>query len=155
VVTIPSALGSYRIHGRNDGAASRLDVAQFQLHVVRALQRHVYAQRIAGRVGIEIEDRAINGSLSYLPYRLASLLLAAKTHPIVGDTASAVLFDVFRALPKAQGMSPRGKLTIAVWAALVVMLPRAMETRLILWRFVPAARPHVLRIALSRLGLIR
>jgi hypothetical protein len=83
------------------------------------------------------------------------LLLAAKTHPIAGDTAFVILSDVFRALPKAQGMSPRGKFTIAVWATLVVMLPRTVERRLILWRFVPAARPQVLRRALSRLGLIR
>jgi glycosyltransferase involved in cell wall biosynthesis len=155
VVTIPSALGSYRIHGRNDGAASRLDVAQFQLHVVRALQRHVYAQRIARRAGIDIEDRAINGSLSYLPYRLASLRLAPMTHPIVGDSAFAVLTDVMRALPKAQGMSSRSKLTIAVWAALVVVLPANAGSRLILWRFVPAARPQSLRLALLKFGVFR
>jgi hypothetical protein len=155
VVTIPSALGSYRIHGRNDGAASRLDVAQFQSHVIRAQQRHVYAQRIAGRVGIEIEDRAINGSLSYLPYRLASVHLAPTTHPIDGDSALAAFRDVLFALRKPQGMSPGAKTVIALWTALVVALPRAVGDRLILWRFVPAARPQVLRATLLRVGVLR
>lgn len=155
VVTVPTALGSYRIHGRNDGAASRLDVQQFQLHVVRAWQRHVYAQRMARRVGIDIDDQAINLSLSYLPYRLASLRVAPATHGVAGDSAFAVLRDVLRACPKPQGMSPKAKLVIVVWTALVAMLPRGAGKRLILWRFVPAARPQALRAALSKLGLVR
>ena len=155
VLTVPKALGSYRIHGRNDGAASTLDVKQFQLHVVRALQRHVYAQRIARRVGLVIEDRAINGSLSYLPYRLASLRLAAATHPIAGDSSFKVLGDVLRALPKPQGMSTKGKLAIAVWTALIAVLPREAGNQLILWRFVPAARPQALRATLLKIGIIK
>jgi glycosyltransferase involved in cell wall biosynthesis len=155
VLTVPKTLGSYRIHGRNDGAASTLDVKQFQLHVVRALQRHVYAQRIARRVGLEIRDDAINGSLSYLPYRLASLRLNPATHPIANDGSFAVFRDVLRALPKPQGMSAKGKATIAVWAALVALLPRQAGNQLILWRFVPAARPKALRATLLKLGVIR
>jgi len=155
VVTIPMALGSYRIHGRNDGAASRLDAQQFQLHVVRARQRHVYAQRIARRVGIAIEDRAIDASLSYLPYRLASLRLAPAAHPIDGDSAGAVLLDVLRAVSKPQGMSAKGKLVIGVWTMLVALLPRRAGNRLILWRFVPGARPQALRATLLKLGVIR
>jgi glycosyltransferase involved in cell wall biosynthesis len=155
VVTVPTALASYRVHGRNDGAASSLDVAQFQLHVVRAWQRHIYAQRIAKRVGIEIEHRAINGSLSYLPYRLSSLRLGPGTHPISDDSSGAVLFDVLRAFFKPQGMSWRSKLAIAVWATFAVTLPRRAAERLILWRFVPAGRPKPLRRGLALLGLIR
>jgi hypothetical protein len=115
----------------------------------------VYAQRIARRVGIEVADEAINGSLSYLPYRLASLRLSPSTHPIAGDNGAAVLFDVLRALPKPQGMSPKGKLAIGVWTVLVVLLPKIASDRLILWRFVPAARPQALRNTLHRLGVIR
>ncbi|KQP43202.1 glycosyltransferase family A protein [Pseudorhodoferax sp. Leaf274] len=155
VLTIPHVLGCYRIHGRNDGAASRLDVKQFQLHVVRAQQRHAYARRIAQRVGIDIKPDAINGSLSYLPYRLASLRLEPQTHPIPGDSAGAVWLDVVQALFKPQGMSAKGKTAIGVWTTLVALLPRKAGNRLILWRFVPAARPQALRTALSRLGVIR
>jgi glycosyltransferase involved in cell wall biosynthesis len=155
VLTVPEVLGSYRIHGRNDGAASGLDVRQFQLHVVRALQRHVYAQRIARRVGIEIDDRAIDRSLSYLPYRLAALRLAPESHPIAGDGEWAVLRDVFLAMPMPQGMSVKAKLIIATWATLVAVLPRGWCNRLILWRFVPASRPQALRTTLTRMGVMR
>ena len=155
VFTIPRALGSYRIHGRNDGAASRLDAQQFKLHVERALQRHHYAQRIARRVHIHIADNAINGSLSYLPYRLASLQISPSTHPIPADSAVAIWWDVIRALPKPQGMSAKGKITIGLWTTLITMLPRRAGLHLILWRFVPAQRPQFLRNALVKLGVMR
>lgn len=155
VITIPRALGSYRIHGRNDGAASRLDAQQFQLHVERALQRHRYAQRIARRVHIHITDNAINGSLSYLPYRLASLQISPSTHPVPGDSAAAIWWDVMRALPKPQGMSTKGKTTIGLWTTLIALLPHSVGLQLILWRFVPAERPQFLRTALVKLGVIR
>jgi glycosyltransferase involved in cell wall biosynthesis len=155
VVTIPLALASYRVHGRNDGAASSLDLAQIQLHVVRSWQRHVYAQRVSRRVGIEIEHGAINRSLSYLPYRLSSLRLAPATHPIADDALGAVLFDVLRALFKPQGKSWRSKMAIAVWATFVVALPRRAAERLVLWRYVPARRPQPLRKGLSLFGVVR
>jgi glycosyltransferase involved in cell wall biosynthesis len=155
VLTVPKVLASYRIHGRNDGAASRLDPAQFHLHVVRTLQRHAYAQRIAARVGIKVADNALNASLSYLPYRLASLRLSPTNHPIARDTAWKILGSVLRALPQPQGMSPRNKAVIAVWTLLVTVLPKTAGDRLILWRFVPAARPQALRSTLLKLGVIR
>jgi glycosyltransferase involved in cell wall biosynthesis len=155
VVTIPLALASYRVHGRNDGAASQLNVAQIQLHVVRAWQRHLYAQRIARGVGIEIEHGAVNRSLSYLPYRLSSLRLGAATHPIQDDSSAAVLLDVLHALFKPQGMAWKGKVSIGAWAVLVALSPRSASRRMILWRFVPAARPKLLRSMLLSLGVVR
>jgi glycosyltransferase involved in cell wall biosynthesis len=155
VVTVPVVLASYRVHGRNDGAASSLDVRQIQLHVVRTWQRHVYAARIARRVGIEIKHGAVNGSLSYLPYRVSSLRLGPQTHPLVGDSPGAALGDVLRALFKPQGMSWRNQCAVALWAALVLTLPRAAARRLVFWRFVPAGRPLPLRRGLALLGLIR
>lgn len=155
VVTIPTALGCYRVHGRNDGAASKLDAKQFNLHVFRALQRQTYTQGLARRASIDIKDGAINGSLSYLPYRLTSLQLAPSSHPIPNDSKRAVWLDVMRALFKPQGISAKGKATIGVWATLVTLLPHKAGNHLILWRFVPAARPQGLRTALLKLGVIR
>lgn len=155
VLTVPVTLGSYRVHGRNDGAASRLDVKQFQLHVVRAQQRHAYAKRMAQRVGIHLKPGAINSSLSYLPYRLASLRLDPQTHPIVGDNVGKLWVDVMQAIFKPQGMSVKGKITIGVWATLVALTPRDTGLKLVLWRFVPAARPKFLRNTLMRFGLVR
>jgi len=155
VITIPKALGCYRVHGRNDGAASKLDAKQFNLHVVRALQRQAYTRRIALRAGTPIQDDAINNSLHYLPYRLASLRIGPSTHPIPNDSAGRIWLNVLRALLIPQGMSAKGKTTIGVWATLVALLPQAMGMKLILWRFVPAARPQFIRTTLLKLGVIR
>ena len=155
VATIDAPLGQYRVHGRNDGAASRLDASQFHLHVVRARQRSAYVRQVARRVGIEVSDKALDLSLHYLPYRLASLQLAQATHPIAGDSAWAVFTDVLRALQTPQGLSPKARWMLGLWAALVVLLPRKAGNRLILWRFVPAERPQALRATLLKLGVIR
>lgn len=155
IITVPKALGSYRVHGRNDGAASKLDAKQFHLHVVRALQRQTYTRRVALRAGTEIKYGAINRSLHYLPYRLASLRIGPTTHPIPNDNAGRIWLDMLRALWVPQGMSAKGKTTIGVWATLVALLPRDMGMKLILWRFVPAARPQFIRATLLKLGVIR
>ena len=155
VLTLDAPLGKYRVHGRNDGAASRLDAAQFNLHVVRAQQRHRYFQRIAGSVGVEVPDDALDRSLHYLPYRLASLRLAPATHAVARDSGLAVWRDTLRALFVPQGVAPKGRLMIGVWTTLVLLLPRPLGNRLILWRFVPAARPQALRATLLKLGVIR
>ncbi|WP_367849552.1 glycosyltransferase family 2 protein [Rhodoferax sp. WC2427] len=155
VVTIPTALGCYRVHGRNDGAASKLDAKQFHLHVVRARQRQTYTLHLAKRAGIEIQDDAINNSLHYLPYRLASLRIAHQTHPIPKDNVGAVWRDVMRAMSKPQGISVKGRTTIAVWTTLIALLPQAAGMKLILWRFVPAARPQFLRSTLLKFGIIK
>jgi hypothetical protein len=62
---------------------------------------------------------------------------------------------VLRALFKPQGMSWRNQCAVALWAALVLTLPRAAARRLVFWRFVPAGRPLPLRRGLALLGLIR
>lgn len=155
VITIPSSLGCYRMHGRNDGAASKLDANQFHLHVVRARQRQTYTQQVAKLADIEIPGDAINNSLQYLPYRMASLRIAPATHPLPYDNSGLVLLDVLAALFKPQGVSFKGKVTIGLWTALVAILPRKLGMHLILWRFVPAERPQLLRTGLRKLGVIR
>lgn len=154
VLTVDEPLGSYRIHGRNDGAASRLDARQFQLHVQRARQRHRYVQAIAARRGWTIDDDALDRSLWYLPYRLASLRLDAAGHPIAGDSRARVLADLLRAVATPQGVPPKSTLALAVWLALVALLPSGWAQKLMLWRFVPTARPQRLRATLRSLRLI-
>ncbi|MEN3347360.1 MAG: hypothetical protein V7632_995 [Bradyrhizobium sp.] len=155
VVTIPAPMGSYRIHGRNDGAVSKIDRQQLVLHVVRAQQRHRYAQRIAMRMGLAIRDDAIDSSLGYLPYRLASLRMASDLHPLQGDRAAKVVLAATRAVFAPQGVAWAGRLALWTWTLLASVLPTRSAQRLILWRFAPATRPVVLRAGLRRLGILR
>jgi len=155
VVTVAEPLVSYRVHGRNDGAMSEVDGPKFAREVARTQARFAYAQRIATRAGLDMRDAALNRSLSYLPYRLASLRLASDQHPIPGDHRLKVLADVWRAAFWPQGVSAKGRAVLVAWSSLVALAPVSIARTLILWRFAPGARPKALRTALMRLRVIR
>ncbi len=155
VLTIAQPLVSYRVHGRNQGALSRLDVHQFERQTKRARQREAYAQRLAASVGFPLATDAIDRSLHYLCYRVGSLKLAPDRHPVPGDSVRRVLADVFAALSVPQGVTLEGRLTILAWAWMVCLAPRALAARLVLWRFAPTARPPVLHGLLVKLRVLR
>ncbi len=155
VLTLDKPLARYRVHGRNDGAVSQLDPKQMTLHVERTLQRHPYAMRIAAQAGLKFADGALNRSLSYLPYRLASLRLAPQQHPITGDSRMVVLRDALRAVRHPQGLGWTGRAVLLAWVSAVALAPQALAERLILWRFAPAARPKALGSVLRMLHVLR
>jgi glycosyltransferase involved in cell wall biosynthesis len=154
VLTIAKPLVSYRVHGKNDGAVSQVDGAKFAREVTRTQQRVAYAQRVARGAGLHMPDSALNRSLSYLPYRLASLRLAP-LHPIAGDSRLRVWIDVIKAALSPQGAAWKAHVTLFVWSTLVLLLPKNAARNLVLWRFAPATRPQFLRVALSRLKVVR
>jgi len=155
VITIPEPLVSYRVHGKNDGAMSEVDGPKFAREVSRTQARFAYAQRVAQSAGLDMKDAALNRSLSYLPYRLASLRLAPQLHPIAGDAGWKVVRDALRAATWPQGVSGKGRLVLVAWSTLVAFAPASLARTLILWRFAPGARPQALRKALVRLRVIR
>ena len=155
VLTIPKPLVSYRIHGRNQSALSRLDSPRFGMEVARALQGFAFAQRVAATVGVEVPAQAVNRSLILLPYRLASLRLAREHHPIAADSMASVLGDVTRAAFMPQGMALQARVVIWAWAWLVALTPLFIAQRLILWRFAAVRRPDLLRSVLIRFRVVR
>jgi glycosyltransferase involved in cell wall biosynthesis len=154
IVTVPKPLVAYRVHGRNDGAMSELDVARFGVELRRARWRFEYAQATARSVGATLPDRAFDRSLSVLPYRLASLCLAPERHPFARDTRGAVLRDMVRAVVTPQGLTWKARSTLLVWSGLVAASPRRARERLVAWRFVPSSRPQIVRRALGWLGVL-
>jgi len=155
VVTIAQPLVHYRVHGKNQGALSKLDVHQFERQMTRALQRQAYARSIADGAGIALPANAIDRSLGYLCYRVASLKLAPEKHPLQGDNALRFLRDVSMAFFAPQGVSFKGRLVMLAWAWAVCLLPVSLASRLILWRFAPNARPQALRGLLAKFKVVR
>jgi glycosyltransferase involved in cell wall biosynthesis len=152
VVTIAKPLVFYRIHGRNDGAMSTLDVTRFATELRRAQWRFRYAQRIASSVGMRIEDEVFGKSMPVLSYRLASLRLDPARHPIANDSAAKVLRDAARASLAPQGVGRRARITLLAWAGLVTFSPPPVSKRLVLWRFASTRRPAALRRLLRLVG---
>lgn len=155
VVTIAKPLVSYRVHGRNQGAMLDLDARQFARQLTRAQLRREYARSIGRSVGVELPERGVDRSLTYLCYRLSSLTVAPQSHPIAGDRAGRCVLDITRAFFAPQGVGLKARLSILAWAWGVWLLPAAWSRKLILWRFAPGARPHALRTLLTRLRVVR
>jgi glycosyltransferase involved in cell wall biosynthesis len=154
VVTIAKPLVSYRVHGRNQGAMSSLNVGRFAREIRRAQQRTVYAHEISKTVGLDVPTDAIMKSLRLLPYRIASLRLAPDDHPISGDSMAIALVDSIRGATTPQGTALRARLAIVVWSVMVALLPISLARRLVLWRFSAVMRPRFLRWLLSLLRIV-
>lgn len=155
VISIPKPLVSYRIHGSNDGAFSTLDVPRFAREVQRASMLFDYTRRIAQTAGIDVAPDAIRYSLTLLPYRVASRKLAPELHPWPDDSTWRMLKDLLHALRLPQGMSRNGKIAITIWALLVLLSPRVLASKFILWRFAAGSRPKALMNLLKAVGVLR
>lgn len=154
VVTIVKPLASYRVHGRNQGAMLSLDTRQFQRQMMRARGRRDYACRIAREAGIQLPERAVDRSLTYLCSRIASLRTAPASHPIPKDTLRRCLVDLCKAFFVPQGLTLKARLSILAWGTAVSLSPTVLSNKLILWRFAPSARPRALRTLLMRLRVV-
>jgi hypothetical protein len=155
VLTIAKPLASYRVHGKNQGALLTLDVRQFVRQLSRARLRQQYAMGIAATVGLQLDENAVDRSLTYLCYRLASLKLSPQTHPLPGDSLGRVVRDITAAFFAPQGLSTKARVAMLGWAWAVALLPHALAEKLVLWRFAPASRPQALRRWMTRLRVVR
>ena len=155
VVTIAKPLVSYRIHGRNDGAMSTFKVERLAREVARARWRFQYAQGIARSAGWSIPDAVFGNSLAVLPYRMASLRLAPRQHPIADDSLTAIVRDTVRACFVPQGRPLQARAALLAWTLLVASLPAAASQQLVLWRFASPSRPAALRRVMTALRVIK
>lgn len=155
VHTVAKPLVAYRIHGRNDGAFSTLDVERFSREVTRASQLFKYARAVAARVGVDVPSDSIHYSLTLLPYRVASLKLASSLHPWPEDRVLSLIKDLLTGIRRPQGQSRKAAIAVAVWVVAVLLSPRMIAEKLVLWRFAAGARPRILMTALRVVGVVR
>ena len=154
VLTIAEPLVSYRVHGRNQGAMATLDPKRFGFEVKRAFFRLRFARSAAHGVGVP-GDETLNRSLSFLPYRLASLKLLPTEHPIARDSSWKLARDLTAACFTPQGVSPRSRATLWAWGVSVLLVPREFSKELVRWRFAPASRPELLTRSLRALRVVK
>ncbi|MGE3303105.1 MAG: glycosyltransferase family 2 protein [Hyphomonadaceae bacterium] len=152
VTTINKPLCGYRVHGRNAGAASGLDVEQMKRVIVLALAQDAYVRKIAARRGASISRAAPWNSLWLLCYRAASYKFARSEHPIASDNFFRLFRDAIRAFLTPQG-NGRTSVILIVWVVTVMLLPKPISKHIALWRFSPQSRPRFLRDVLGRLRL--
>lgn len=154
VVTIDKPLVCYRVHGRNAGAMTRMEVGRLRVEVSRADWRFRYAQSLARAAGYDIPDSVRDNSLTVLAYRLASARLEPEKHPDPSDSVPGLLRHFARASFIEQGLSPQARSALLLWAALVGIGPRGAAERLVTWRFASSSRPRALRRVLQAFNVL-
>lgn len=154
VVTITQPLCNYRVHGRNDGAMTGLNVERIRRDLERGIATFAFAKRTAAGRGIEMSPAAPWNSLWLLPYRVASWKLDPKAHPVAGENMFRLIGDAVRACLTSQGHG-RTSLALLVWLTASAVLPRSLSRHVLLWRFAPQSRPRFLQDIMARLGVLR
>ncbi len=155
VLTIAKPLVSYRVHGRNHGAMAALDERRFAAELERARLRFRYAGALPGGAFLPASESVLNRSLTFLPYRLASLKLAPERHPIPRDAAWKVMRDLALACCTPQGVSLRARAALCAWSVSVAVAPERFSGKLALWRFSSGSRPQILTRALRALDVVK
>lgn len=154
VITVPKPLTSYRIHGSNVGAMTRVAASRLRREVTRSQWRFRYAQQLARDAGHDVDEGAHDRSLHALAYRLASLRLDPAEHPRAGDSLPHLLHLFARAFFVEQGVPLEARSVLLLWALLVSLSPRAAAEHLVNWRFASSSRPQVLRRLLQALRVL-
>jgi glycosyltransferase involved in cell wall biosynthesis len=155
VVTLAKPLVSYRVHGRNNGAMAGLDKRRFAAELRRARARFDYAGRLVNGRYLPRKAATLDRSLTFLPYRLASLKLLPEEHPVARDAAWKVLRDLALACCTPQGVSLRARAALCVWSVSLAVAPPQLGDRLALWRFSSGSRPALLTRALRVLDVVK
>lgn len=155
VVTIAEPLVAYRVHGKNQGAMARIDPRRFSFELERARFRLRFARSVASGASTPASDQVLDRSLTYLPYRLASLKLLPEQHPIAGDTSWRLMRDMTAACFTPQGVRARSRALLWIWAGAVAASPAKWGSELVLWRFAPMRRPAFVARALGALRVVK
>lgn len=155
VVTIAEPLVAYRVHGKNQGAMARIDPHRFSFELERARFRLHFARSVARGASTPATDEVLDRSLTYLPYRLASLKLLPERHPIAGDSSWRLMRDMTAACFTPQGVRARSRALLWIWAGAVAASPAKWGSELVLWRFAPMRRPALVARALGALRVVK
>ncbi len=150
VVSIPKPLVSYRVHGLNDGAMLKFDLPKLSKALKAHLARCDYATRKARECGVRVEPQRWRFGLNNLLMRIASLRLSPENHPIPEDTMLRCLADALRSVVRDQGYTAARHWALFFWVIAISATPRPLMEKLASWRFAPATRPSLIRIALNR-----
>jgi hypothetical protein len=136
---------SYRIHGKNMGTQSTLNVERIETELKRHFRRCDYGSRIAAKYGIIVSPERWRYGFYNLSLRIASLRLAPARHPLKDDTISNCIRDWAISVTKPQGLISTRHIAASLWILGVALAPKGLARILVAWRFVPASRPRLVR----------
>ncbi len=135
VVTIPRALGQYRIHGANMWTSDGLDQTRLPYRIEHRRREVAFMRSHAARRGVAIPDAdVLDHELPFLNYRLIALKLGLHYQGSAHDTVASLLRASRRALV-ADRLAPKLAVAHLAWFHLLAATPRRAVPALIRLRF--------------------
>ena len=151
VVTIPDALGFYRIHGANMWASDGLDEGRLPGRIHHRRRELSFMRAHAATQGVTVPaPDALDHELPFLNYRLMALKLGLDYEGRAGDTVQGLVWRAYRWLA-AERLPLPVSMAHGAWFLAMALAPRPAAARLIRLRFNRAAVFDSVRRSFSRL----
>jgi glycosyltransferase involved in cell wall biosynthesis len=129
VVSIDEPLGRYRLHGSNHWVCFRPSLEErLERDVSQTLLVEQAVRELAGRAGLPVSEPLSLGDAYYAVLRLGLRVIEPARYPLPGESPLWLGAQGIRALwrwPAGRGLAGlRRRLGLAVWFALLPLLPR-------------------------------
>lgn len=139
VVSLPAALGCYRVHGANNWAADEFDAALLRRFMRSEEERTAALRELCSREGVTLAPDFLQRNPDHLQGRMASLATDPAGHPY-RDRAWRLAWQGLAAAGRGR-YPPSRKLLLSLWFLGVAAARGATRQRLVRMAFAPAARP--------------
>ena len=159
VVSLPAALGAYRVHGKNRWAQGQRKINPSTVAQTVRLDLNLdweFRTR-AKELGLPVHERVDLTTPQHLEYRMLALKLDPQNHPVVGETLPRLLATCLEAVRHDPYLSTPARWVWRTWFILFAALPARWVDPLYC-RFRSQTRRHwvaKLLIGLTRLNKIQ
>jgi hypothetical protein len=135
VVTIPRALGAYRLHGRNKWASRGSDLARMPERIAFRRGEITTLREHAARKGVPLPQAdPLDHELPFLNYRLTALKLGLDYPGRSADSVPGLFARAGRVL-LGEDLPPAVKTAHLAWFAALALAPRSVAARMVWLRF--------------------
>lgn len=133
-------LGSYRIHGSNQGAQSKVDGKLMRYNLEKEQRRDRMLSTFCAERGISYTPGTIANNFHHLKTRIASFALDAKQHPYPEDRKLNLALRTLRYCWAVPGSPIIKKLSLTAWIAVLMTAPAKYRRRAVEMAFLPTKR---------------
>jgi glycosyltransferase involved in cell wall biosynthesis len=155
VLTVRKPLARYRIHATNTWGMRSLEPAKIRKRLRQDAELAFLFATVSQQLHLPVADDPLRRSFNHLQYRLASRLVEPSAHPFPGDTVVGLGWRLILSAITYSQMRFRDRAILLVWVIGCVMTPKRYRHSLILYRFVAASRPAIVRALLSTFSSLR
>ena len=147
VASVPTVLGSYRVHGKNYWAREDQS-SSWSRYLQHRFDAHEIFEAHAERLGVQVAPDALFNSLSHLECRILSLRFTPDRHPAPEDRRGSLLVRGLRTAWHSPDLTTTGRVLWSGYLALIAFYPLRL-----LRRAMPSFRSAGKRASWARLLL--